>query len=226
MQTIQWSDLKGKSIALVGPAGYLEGQLMGPLIDSFDLVARVGDAFPKQKDFPHYGSRTDIVFDNFCGWHDYAPRIIDKVDYLLTLHGKHLRCLLDDLGFANLRRHCEGKSNWSNFTHSIIPIESIKKIESEIGHKPTKGAAAIFDLLEAPIKELFVTGIAFYQKELIQKPYADFYWKEGNDLDFGPASWDGHHNFDAEFQAFIRLKEKDLRIMVDCFIDEMMQNPD
>jgi len=60
--------VKGRRLAVVGPARTLQGKRQGPLIDSFDLVARfnetwetVGPGSPWAVD---YGTRTDIVYAN------------------------------------------------------------------------------------------------------------------------------------------------------------------
>lgn len=54
-----WQYLKGKTVALVGPAGYLKS--VGKDIDAHDVVVRVNHILPVLPP-ADYGSRTDVLY--------------------------------------------------------------------------------------------------------------------------------------------------------------------
>jgi hypothetical protein len=60
--------VKARRLAVVGPARTLQGKRQGPLIDSFDLIARFNETFavigPGSEWATDYGTRTDIVYAN------------------------------------------------------------------------------------------------------------------------------------------------------------------
>jgi hypothetical protein len=69
--------LKGKRVAIVGPAPYLKGQGKGSLIDSYDVVVRIQHDILDMKDF---GSRTDIV--QSCLNSNYGPPLVEHLKTL------------------------------------------------------------------------------------------------------------------------------------------------
>ena len=57
--------LRGKDVAMVGPAPNLVGTGLGPEIDSFDVVCRVNNSFIINDEMiTDYGSRKDILFNS------------------------------------------------------------------------------------------------------------------------------------------------------------------
>ena len=60
--------VKGRRLAVVGPARTLQGKRQGPLIDSFDLIVRFNEAWdvvgPGSPWATDYGIRTDVVYAN------------------------------------------------------------------------------------------------------------------------------------------------------------------
>lgn len=204
--------LHGKSIALVGPAAYLEALGLGHVIDSYDLVARVGDMFPREDDQRDYGSKTDIIFDNLCGWINQPPRKIDKPNYLKVLKNNYLRCMAEEN--QNYKDFIIEQRNHP-FILSKIHDRKIYELKKIIGFYPTKGIFSIVDFLSYPIKKLYVTGLSFYQKDFSQRSYADFYWPEGNSVAFEENEQQGSHHFGKEWEFFKSLVKSDPRIEVD-----------
>ena len=57
--------LRGKDVAMVGPAPNLVGTGMGPEIDAYDVVCRVNNSFIINEEMVQdYGSRKDILFNS------------------------------------------------------------------------------------------------------------------------------------------------------------------
>lgn len=57
--------LRGKDVAMVGPAPNLVGTGLGPEIDSYDIVCRVNNSFIISEEMvPDYGTKKDILFNS------------------------------------------------------------------------------------------------------------------------------------------------------------------
>lgn len=169
------SFLEGKRVALVGPGAQTEIMKLGPLIDSYDIVARIGHYNILVPD--EIGSRTDIIMENFWFWEtkfnwDYK-KLYDEWVRQGTKWFNHIWC--DNIGLHN----------FDEINHGRIPIkyqeiDKIKSIRNSI-NSPTKGACAIHDLLDYPIKELFIVGFSFlkgfgYRKDYFTNPFSHPTW--------------------------------------------------
>jgi len=89
------SYFKNKTVALVGPASHLSGSSLGNYIDSFDIVARVGDQYFSQDDpiRNDIGGRTDILFNGFNCWgtniaENNLSFFDTSVDYIIVSAGQ------------------------------------------------------------------------------------------------------------------------------------------
>jgi hypothetical protein len=218
-----WNELLDfRRVAIVGPAGYLENKENGSFIDSFDIVARVGDNFPREADFKDYGARTDLILDVCANWVDSPDRMIDKQRYVQTITGKHIRFLMPDLytGRRNLLLWNRPKELFKTSLTSEATYENLKK---ETLAPPTKGLVAIADLLETKIEQLYVTGFSFFHKPLSQKVYADFYYPEDKTGIDRTDDSSGHHSFKNEWNYFKRLANSDRRIWVDPWLMEAVK---
>lgn len=51
---------KGKRVLIVGNSGALLKSKKGDIIDSYDIVVRMGHGFPQERYYDHVGKRTDI----------------------------------------------------------------------------------------------------------------------------------------------------------------------
>lgn len=137
---------RNKTIALVGPASYLEGLGFGNLIDSHDLVFRVGKNLPTENFYEDYGSRTDLLYLTDGKW---PPPC--KVRYIGSAYPCH------------------------NQTHSILGRYRLRQIRAMTQPKgPTKGFVALQDLLDQNTKKVTVFGYTFLQ-DFTEEIYAPFY---------------------------------------------------
>ncbi len=147
--------LKGKTVALVGPANYLQGQ--GEIIDSHDVVVRVNHVYPIPK---RYGTRTDVLYHGV--WKAFRNR------------GTWAKGEL---------REIEKRVKWIVFRNSTWQRKSVKRaaqplktswavIEPEYhlyfrrilpDGKVNTGTAALIHLLSFDIKYLSVYGFDFYR---------------------------------------------------------------
>ena len=163
------SYLKNKRVALVGPANYLSEFEMGELINSKDIVVRLNRGMELVEANKKYiGNRTDILYncliehpDNGGGINIKNP--IDKnVKWVCTipystadgkktypfLHPKVKLLKLIKL-YLKLNFHI---SDWKKYAI----------LNKNLASRANTGFAAIFDLLQYDLKELYVTGFSFY----------------------------------------------------------------
>jgi hypothetical protein len=143
---------------------------LGSIIDSYDIVARVGDYCKLVHD--EVGSRTDILCENFWFWDD---------KYKIDRQGLYDEWVSQNTKFINyIWPDSNGLKNFLNINNSRLeisyqPFEIQLKIRDILG-SPTKGMCAIYDMLSHPIKELFLVGFSFckgfgYRKDYFTNPY-------------------------------------------------------
>ena len=166
-----WSDLaasavfQGKSVALVGNAGYLADLDQGRKIDQFDLVIRMNNfrvtGFERQ-----VGGKSDVLLTNFFRDIDFEHPDLHRVRTIISsspnnFHkmrdiGIHLRHgQLITAGMAKLRRR----------ELFVPPLDWFQRQIQLIGRYPSTGACGILLLLECLAEhcsEIYVTGFSFF----------------------------------------------------------------
>jgi hypothetical protein len=162
--------LQGKRVALVGPGAQTEIMKLGDLIDSFDVVARVGHYNVLVPD--EIGSRTDIVCENFWFWTN---------QYQLKKAEQYEEWIRQGVKFINyVWMESEGLQEFKRMNNGLLklrlqPNDAILAIRSAVD-SPTKGFCSIFDFLTMPIKELFLVGFTCgrgfgYRKDYFTNPF-------------------------------------------------------
>lgn len=162
--------VEGKRIAVVGPSPHLQGLNYGEKIDSYDVVIRLNQKFAipesKHKD---YGSRTDIMCGSFN--HLNQGECDQNKDYIKSL--KLLVCPMLSMWDLN------EQNKW--FDSTGVPYHNVCdghlfKIFKEVGTTCNTGFTALLILLNYNIKELFVTGMTFFDMNKWGNVYFDEYY--------------------------------------------------
>lgn len=200
--------LKGKRVALVGPAPYLQGKNKGKLIDEHDVVVRIQNGIPSIED---YGSRTDIV--QSCLNSNYGPPLVKHLQFLTPEERpKFVICndtaseiksngewaFVDEVYENTFKQlnipfvHLGKNDLWERWAlyWQIYPKEHIERFGTGqytvYSANFNSGYGAINVLLSYPIKELSVFGLDFYKTGIPQvdaekynTQYTDTYGKSG-----------------------------------------------
>ncbi len=149
--------LKGKVVALVGPANYLQGR--GDAIDGHDIVVRVNHVCPIPK---RYGTRTDVLYHGV--WNAFRKRKNSQVLQEIRQIEKHV----DWIVFRNSpwqEKTVERVASFVRVPWTVIDSnvhDVLNTIRPPRGSVNT-GVAAIIHLLSYDIKVLHVYGFDFYQ---------------------------------------------------------------
>ena len=232
--------VKGKRVALVGPAPYLAEHEVGSLIDNYDIVCRMNDIIPAPSLQEHYGSRTDILFHNLGS---------------ATIPGLKRKIAAAPAAFAQLKmvvcgaikaKHTDTDYlTWSdehisevvqNFkevdAHGVpfywIGVRDYKKIHSDIGVEFNTGTAAFRILLEHGVQELFMTGFTFYlhgdrQEEL----YYDGHWdkeESAGKKHFGLGTGHGLHAQLTQIEYFATLLQEYHQVLkIDSYLEDCLR---
>lgn len=161
--------IQNRTVALVGPAKYMEGSLLGEEIDSHDIVVRINRGIESiathSKDL---GKKTDLYYSCLIETAQQTGSL--KIESLKSLGIKHIIAppWSDMKGFSK-----------GNFLHSLVNTKKVKKIAEqipvsiidfkfnnqlavEIKCKPNTGFLAIYDLLRYNPKRLSIYGFSFY----------------------------------------------------------------
>ncbi len=187
--------IEGKSVAVVGPASYLEGSGLGKEIDSHDLVIRINRGCELINKYSiDIGEKTDILYSCLIE----KPENAGKVD-------------LEDLKKLGIKYLCttpppqqDGTSLFTDIPTMVvkakfnrisksIPTRIVdhlfwNSIAREIKSRPTTGYVAIFDQIRFNPAKVSVYGYSFYltgilkgyksgivgttEKELCEKSFA------------------------------------------------------
>lgn len=161
--------IEGKRIAFVGPSPHLIESDNGSLIDSYDIVIRPGQLFeiPSNK-VSDIGSRTDVLCHSFNIFE--RAEAMNNLEFLSKL--KYIICSM----FSGIDI-TEQNSLFNKLKPPVHNVDDryLLKIWEEVGTTLNCGFASILVLLNYNIKELYVTGITFYNMGNFGKIYYDDY---------------------------------------------------
>jgi hypothetical protein len=162
--------LKNKRVVIVAPGGYLKGLNKGIEIDNYDIVVRLNTALPiKEESKNDIGSKTNILY-NCLNKASFNGGIIDFENFELDW----IACPYPEIRpFKNDIKQFH-KENKSKFRFHLIERMFYIDIENKMGTRPNTGIGAILDLLQYPIKELYITGFTFLLKSGYLTEYKDF----------------------------------------------------
>ena len=161
--------IEGKRIAYVCPSPHLKDQRMGHYIDSFDLVVRINQSFSMpEEQWIDYGKRTDILMN--CLNINKLRALNNNMDYVRAL--KYIICPMVsmwDIGRVNSFLEGTGVP-WQNVCDGFL-----FKIFKEVGTTANTGLTGLMTLLHYDVKEIYVTGMTFFNMNTFGKVYYDEY---------------------------------------------------
>ena len=170
-EIITYSDyLKDKKVVIVAPGGYLKGLKKGNEIDNYDIVVRLNTALTKGNYLKDdIGSKTNILY-NCLSPAENNGGIIDFEKFVLDW----ISCPYPEIyPFKNDIKYFHSK-NKGKFRLHLIEFAFYKNLESKMDTRPNTGIGAILDLLQFPIKELYITGFTFLLKTGYLTEYKSF----------------------------------------------------
>jgi hypothetical protein len=208
--------LKGKRIALVGPAKSIEGSNNGAYIDSHDVVVRLNHA--KIGNPIDSGSKTNVIYYD-GSHHDYEGL---NLDYLI--------CSYPPTEWFFTER-CLRVAQVYGYTypgkHKIIDDNLYSNLKTKLNEnnrsRPNTGLIAMVDLLRHDIESLFITGLDFYRTSYA-KEHPDY---GDTDLDrvseiFKIGDNGDYHDIEGKFHYFLNNVATDQRLEVDDFLSEYL----
>jgi hypothetical protein len=199
--------LTGKRIALVGPANTLKELREGEKIDSYDVVVRANGPQPLHRGLREYmGSRTDIFYTNAVRQQDRRGQIDTRelsVDFVC--------CYFSAQNRMALKKDKVPKSKHRFFDHHLW-----RALKTATRYDPHTGIYAIYELFLCHPKELYVTGMTFYQDgHLAYMPeYRSSGW-DGFYKSWAKADRHTRHDADRELDLFARLWKMNRSVKVD-----------
>lgn len=229
--------LKDKRVALVGPSATSVHEKSGSQIDDFDVIIRIKSVDVNPKYFDYIGRKThftystsphedpDIEGNNLNGSEPSIKKLQLNKNKLQEM-GFLGFCSTYPRGewfFNRLEAAYEDVSQ--DFGVRIMDDEPYLSIKKEV-NRPNSGFSAIIDLLESPLKELYITGLDFH-RSLYREDYRNSHWNKDtienmtNDPD-GPDV----HLPDEQFRYFkYNMYRQDDRIKADKFLKQFLEDP-
>lgn len=212
--------LKGKRIALVGPAPSAIGTNLGEYIDEYDLVVRTNKApfqVSEGVNKEHIGTRLDLLFHSFVENNRTGGGPLD-----FELYQKlNIRYVVNPIptSFGTRKVYNFYKKYLRGHATYTAPKEPYEDIIEQFGtYRPSTGFGGLIMLLAADFEELYITGFTFFKTA-----YADGYrdhFKEKKDLD-KLLKDENQHNADIEYKQFQDLLKKNAHKKI--FVDKELQ---
>ena len=207
--------LYNKRVAIVGPSSNTYNTKQGEYIDGFDIVVRLNKSLPIPSNrHIDIGSKTNILYNSF-NLSDYPGEnnlniniIKNKIDYICSPYPFIYPFIDDILQFMYI--------NNSQINVHIINLILYKYIVSILQCRPYTGTCAIIDLLQYPIKELYITGIdcylCKYYNEYRRISKAQLLRQQNNNI----------HKNGTQLELIKKLCLNDNRIKIDLFLENYL----
>jgi hypothetical protein len=217
--------LRGKRVAIVGPASSAYGTNQGGFIDGCDFVIRVNKSaytVNSGKFAEDIGTRTDILFHSFFENESSGGGRIDIPMY----RAQGIRYLV------NPRNTWAGLRNTLNFYKKYLVCETTYTLPKQLyatisapllPHRPTVGLTALLATMECEFRELYITGFTFYKT-----PFGSGYRDQIQDAKKAKQfiNEQGVHNIDKEFETFRKFmnKHQAKRIKLDGVLSAILED--
>ena len=239
--------VKGKSVALVGPAASASEIKQGDKIDAYDFVARIKTPYVSPEKRSIYGSRTDFLYTTDLSIDDVLPG--DLVFDIGTKRSITTTASNMEVIKGVLRNEVKAiistypKEEWffHRFTNAfakasneynirLLPPEPYMTVR-KITNRPNSGFSAILDICSLPFSEIYITGIDFY-RSMYRDGYVNSLWQP-DVVEQVASSFDGvtpdgtpcGHNPDEQFKYFkYNIYEKDKRVSVDKNLEHFLSD--
>lgn len=235
--------LKGKSVVVVGPAGYTRGQQRGPEFGAYDLVVRINDGVHLALEFPEdLGTRTDIVYHNLHLTPPTRRRMRQKLHsrgYVLpefvhewNRHGVKYLIGPAPVAYRKNVGLAEGLIAKCQQTFREVPNDiccmpfsesRLKDFEEFGGYiSVTVGLMACIDLMQYPIRKLFVAGMTCLNSPYYEEYCPDLLWKKRlKEHAMQEPNERGGHKMDWELKVLLAFWEHDDRFVPDTPLREL-----
>jgi hypothetical protein len=164
--------IEGKRIAYVCPSPHLKGMKMGEYIDSHDLVVRVNQAYHmREEDWEDYGQRTDILMN--CLNINKINALRKNMDYARSL--KYIVCPM--VSMWDIQRVNDFLDETGTPWHNVCD-GYLFKVFKEVGTTCNTGLMGVITLLNYDVKEVYVTGMTFFNMNTFGQVYYGKYYEE------------------------------------------------
>lgn len=224
-RVFDFGQLKGKRIAIIGPADSVFKEKRGKYIDQFDFVVRINKSpiVIQENLFPEYlGQKTDILFHSFYENPKSGGGPLD-FDLFLSLG---IRYVINPMtGYWGLKfSHNFYKKYLRGESVFRVPFRLYKGLLKTFSpHRPTTGFYALKFVLESDFSELYISGFTFFKT-----PYVSGYRDHVREVDANKVfmKQENQHNPDLEFRQFLLLLEKHRfkRIILDSTLKEIIES--
>jgi hypothetical protein len=162
--------VSNKSVALVGPAAYMQNSGLGSEIENHDIVIRINRSIETTKKYPKdIGTRTDILYSCLIETSMQAGML--DVNELYNLHGVRLICCPPESTYQGI--------SYATDYHHMVNKDTVKRLEKKmpvriVDHefhtdlamkvkcRPNTEFMAIYDLLRSEAKIVSIYGFSFY----------------------------------------------------------------
>jgi len=162
--------IKDKTVAIVGPAKYMENLPLGEEIDNHDLVVRVNRSIETIDDYcDNIGSMADILYTCLIETAQNAGRL--DVDELMNTYKVKYVCAppVSDMKGLSTKTKIHHMANpktveriKKNIPFRVVDHEFHTSLAESVDCRPNTGFLAIYDLLRFKPKCLSIYGFSFY----------------------------------------------------------------
>jgi len=210
--------LKGKRVAVVGPAPHIRGTKQRELIDSYDIVVRINKALPIPANLVEdVGTKTDILYNCLNPWEECGGAY--NVDMWKKEGAQWVVCPYPPIPphfSKDIKNFMEYNKNRVPFRY--FPIGPYQELEKTLGTRPNSGYLAIIDLLMHDIEELYITGFSFFKGGYLPE------YRQKNEQQVMEFMAKGcGHKQTPQIEHFKSIMRKDSRIKVDKFLEDMLK---
>jgi len=193
--------VKGKRVAIIGPANSSVDEKKGTYIDEFDIVIRINKApsvIASGKFDAFIGTKVDMLFHSFFENTQSGGGPLD----IALFESLGIRYLVNPV--AEFRGYRVIFNFFKKYKYRknvyVLPAQAYRRWKKKLnGYQPTIGFCALMSLLECDFEELFLSGFTFF-KTGFAEGYRDNMRESTQVQEF--IRNHGLHNPEMEFEIF------------------------